>query len=353
MDDCTAETYFFEGAEKLLEIWFGCSGKQHQSNQQSSPQSNSLEPLSHTGDLRKIPRGALESILKLVNCQIISFKRSDTIDAYVLSESSMFVSKDRFIIKTCGRTTLLQALEPIIFMAKKVAGFDEILDVFYSRKNFLRPDLQPTTYQDFSLESDLLDSYFEEGAAYCMGQMNRDHWYLYTLSSSIPSRGVKVADQTFEVMMHDLDPDKMHIFTKERSINGRNATEMSGIDKLIPGAVIDEFLFDPCGYSMNGLIKGGYYMTIHITPEEGFSYASFETNYSTGNYADLLCKLIKTFAPGSFIVTLFTNGLSTAGKLNMKDFTLDALSQYHMRDFQVSRVKNYDVTYGSFAKAPS
>lgn len=342
MDDCQPEPYFFEGAEKLLEIWFGSSGPK-----------SSIDSSNSIADLRKIPRGALESILKLVNCQIISSKRNDSIDAYVLSESSMFISKDRFIIKTCGRTTLLQALEPIIYVAKKVAGFDEILDVFYSRKNFLRPDLQPTTHQDFSLESELLDSYFEEGAAYCMGRLNRDHWYLYTLAPSIPAKGVTVADQTFEVMMHDLDPGKMSIFTKERSNNGRSATELSGIDKLIPGAVIDDFLFNPCGYSMNGLIKGGYYMTIHITPEEGFSYVSFETNYPSANYLDLLAKLIKTFAPGSFLVTLLANGSSNAGKLNMKDFTFDALSQYQMRDLQVSKVKNYDITFGSFAKAPS
>lgn len=29
----------------------------------------------------------------------------------------------------------------------------------------------------------------------------------------------------------------------------------SGIDKIIPGMVIDDFLFDPCGYSMNGVAK--------------------------------------------------------------------------------------------------
>lgn len=29
----------------------------------------------------------------------------------------------------------------------------------------------------------------------------------------------------------------------------------SGIDKILPGMVIDDFLFDPCGYSMNGVAK--------------------------------------------------------------------------------------------------
>ncbi len=40
-----------------------------------------------------------------------------------------------------------------------------------------------------------------EGAAYCMGRMNRDHWYLYTMNPAIPTKGVTTADQTLEVMM--------------------------------------------------------------------------------------------------------------------------------------------------------
>jgi len=36
----------------------------------------------------------------------------------------MFVTKERFILKTCGRTTLLLAVEPLIELAKEKCGFD-------------------------------------------------------------------------------------------------------------------------------------------------------------------------------------------------------------------------------------
>lgn len=73
----------------------------------------------------------------------------------------MFISRDRFIIKTCGSTSLLECLEPLLYVAKDIAGFDDVLDVFFSRKNFLRPELQPKPHSNFAMETELLDSFFE------------------------------------------------------------------------------------------------------------------------------------------------------------------------------------------------
>lgn len=54
----------------------------------------------------------------------------------------MFVSKRRWILKTCGTTTPLQCLEPLLAMAEQIGGFTDVEALFYSRKNFKRPDLQ-------------------------------------------------------------------------------------------------------------------------------------------------------------------------------------------------------------------
>lgn len=51
----------------------------------------------------------------------------------------------------------------------------------------------------------------------------------------------------------------------------------------------------------------GCYMTIHITPEPEFSYVSFESNVAASNYGDLIKRVIETFQPGKFIVTVFAN----------------------------------------------
>ena len=83
--------------------------------------------------------------------------------------------------------------------------------------------------------------------------------------------------------------------------------QKTGIDKLFSNAKIFDYLFDPCGYSMNGLLPDGHYYTIHVTPEPEFSYASFETNVSCDQYHELIHKIINIFNPGKFITTIFDN----------------------------------------------
>ena len=42
------------------------------------------------------------------------------------SESSMFVTKDRFILKTCGTTTLLHCVGGLLKLVKDKVGYDKI-----------------------------------------------------------------------------------------------------------------------------------------------------------------------------------------------------------------------------------
>lgn len=64
---------------------------------------------------------------------------------------------------------------------------------------------------------------------------------------------------------------------------------------------------------MNGLLNG-HYFTIHVTPEEHCSYASFETSVPISGAIDGGCydafeevvdKLIDIFKPGAFNTSLF------------------------------------------------
>ena len=48
-------------------------------------------------------------------------------------------------------------------------------------------------------------------------------------------------------------------------------------------------------------------MTIHITPEPEFSYVSFESNIPMTSYLEVIEKVLRTFQPGKFILTIFAN----------------------------------------------
>lgn len=80
---------------------------------------------------------------------------------YIYSESSMFVTKRRFILKTCGTTTPIECIKLLLIIVHEFTGFDEVEDVFYSRKNFERPELQKDTYRSFELEMQTLDIIFK------------------------------------------------------------------------------------------------------------------------------------------------------------------------------------------------
>lgn len=71
-------------------------------------------------------RERLERLLNNVKCEIISMTKNGQVDAYVLSESSMFVSQRRFLLKTCGTTTPLECIQDLVVMAKQYTGFDTI-----------------------------------------------------------------------------------------------------------------------------------------------------------------------------------------------------------------------------------
>ena len=168
------------GPEKLLEVWFSAS-------------SDTLPVSTAAVGLKNVPTSAWKEMLELVNCQVLSIVESEQVDAYLLSESSMFVFPHKLILKTCGTTTLLCGLPKILELAAEVAGFPHSVAgaasgmnvaatpyrVFYSRKNFLFPDRQVGPHRSWRDEVKSLDRLFYGGSAYLIGKMNGEHWYLY------------------------------------------------------------------------------------------------------------------------------------------------------------------------------
>lgn len=332
------EEYFFEGAEKLLELWF-CSSK----------------PRGTDTSLRSIPRHEIDAMLDIARCKILHSKHNESIDSYVLSESSLFISDNRVILKTCGTTRLLAALPVIMQLAGTYAGLDQIQSVYYSRKNFLRPDLQHGLHKNFDAEVEFLDSFFEDGHAYCLGSLKQDRWYLYTFHRDVEFPTNKQPDHTLEILMSDLDEEVLHKFTRDFAVDGKDCFMRAGIDKIIPaGADVHDELFDPCGYSMNAYMNDtDQYATIHVTPEKAFSFASFETNQ------DLVClysqtrKVLQCFRPNKILMTVFANDVSIKGKDAQQQLWDRELPGYRRTNVQFVRLETETLVYAHFVrKAP-
>lgn len=100
----------------------------------------------------------------------------------------------------------------------------------------------------------------------------------------------------------------------------------------------------------------GEYMTIHITPEDEFSYVSFESNIPQSSYLDVIARVLDTFRPGKFIVTAFANKASVVEDTH-KDLLNAGLlggdSEFLRRDIQYCHLNNYDLTYALYSKFPS
>lgn len=283
-------------------------------------------------------------------------------DAYVLSESSLFVYRHRYIMKTCGTTTLLCCLNTLFQFADNLGM--EIDWVVYSRKNLLFPSAQKWPHSSFGDEIDYLSSPRHgalqarlRGSGYILGPITADHWFVYvadhappqtTANSMLPaptpvtpsitvsavpalaplekpsspkqghgtppfitspalslmSPGCPETERTLNLMMFDLAPEVCSLFMQAK--NGLSAQEMtrsSGIDRLCPGASIDDRAFSPCGYSMNAILHDAY-ATVHVTPEPECSYASFETNTCLRDYAALIRNVLNAFRPRRFVLTV-------------------------------------------------
>lgn len=290
----------FEGFEKRLEVTF-CEQPMFK-----DPQGQGL---------RALTRCQLDSILEPACCTIVSQLSNAELDSYVLSESSLFVYPLKIILKTCGTTKLLLSIKPILKLAESLSL--SVSTVKFSRGSFIFPTYQPSPHRSFCEEIAFLNDHFGDlnAKAYVIGDptVPNRNWHIYsackeTANSPLLGNQTATAEIILEVCMTGLDREKASVFFKKQGGDGSvgEMTKRSGISGIIPGHVICDHEFDPCGYSMNG-IEGAAYSTVHVTPEDGYSYASYEAmglNPESIGLGPLVNKVVKCFGPKELSVAV-------------------------------------------------
>lgn len=146
------------------------------------------------------------------------------------------------------------------------------------------------------------------GNAYVLGEPCQGlQWHVYLADDMAPLPSSFKPTYNLEVCMTDLgETAAAQFFRNEHFISADRTTADSGISALKPGGtVIDDYVFEPCGYSMNGILDTGL-ITIHVTPEAHQSYASVEISGHVGDLVDpmtLLAQVVRIFRPGKISVT--------------------------------------------------
>uniref|UniRef100_A0A7S0R6E5 S-adenosylmethionine decarboxylase proenzyme n=1 Tax=Chlamydomonas leiostraca TaxID=1034604 RepID=A0A7S0R6E5_9CHLO len=292
----------FEGSEKRVEIDFTLG---------TAPASG----------LRALTREQLDELMTLAHCCIVSSRSNEQFDAYVLSESSLFVYPTKWVLKTCGTTRLLQSVPRLLELAGQLGV--QPLRCKYTRASFLFPEQQPFPHTSFDDETAFLDQFFGhmdagDRQSYVLGeQFHGLQWHVYIAGRhAINDPADHKATFNLELCMTELgEKAAKQFFRTDKFVSSAQTTKDTGIIYLKPGAVIDDYVFEPCGYSMNGIDRSGF-ITIHVTPEMGFSYASVEISGHLDDMVDpdgLIAAAINIFNPGKMSVAMSVDHVNADG----------------------------------------
>ncbi|KEQ16617.1 adenosylmethionine decarboxylase [Endozoicomonas numazuensis] len=255
---------FFEGSEKKVEVITAAEA----------------------GSLRSRGKEFWSGVVAKAQAEILTTLSNDYCDAYLLSESSLFVWEDRFLMLTCGTTTLADAF---LYFLEHVAD-EHILFASFQRKNEYQSHLQKTSFQE---DMDRIQSELK-GTAFLLGSLDSHHNYIFHLDRPYQPAA---NDQTSELLMYHIKGEGAQYLRGEgQTIEG--IRKLLRLDEILPGFELSDWLFEPFGYSLNA-IKGDRYATFHITPQEESSYVSFETNLNLEDTA-ILEKLLEALRPGSW-----------------------------------------------------
>ena len=282
---------FFEGPEKKVE----------------------LVVAPDTGSLRLLGREVWEEVVQKAGAKILSEMSNNHCDAYLLSESSLFVFETKFILITCGKTLLTPAIHQFL----RHVPTESVEMLFYERKNEMFPHAQRSGFLEEAagLHQSL------PGKAYQFGDADSHHVNIFHLDKR---HEPKSSDTTIEILMHGLGENALSLFCEGQNGGGDLAIKRSGVRDVLEGYTLDDRLFSPAGYSLNAIKDESYY-TIHVSPGTIGSYASFETNHDINieGGSGLIKKAIDIFSPSSFDIVYYTPKNEESIMLKNKEYELN------------------------------
>ncbi|MDP2561520.1 adenosylmethionine decarboxylase [Psychrobium sp. 1_MG-2023] len=271
------------------------------------------------------------------NAKILSSIRNAECKAFLLSESSLFVWDNYFLILTCGETNLVNSVEYFI----EQLGVDTIKHLTYQRKNEYYAHAQPSCFGD---DVKRLTKYIP-GKAMRFGAMDSHHNFIFHQDNDFKAA---TDDKTYEIFAYQICHDASNHLTRH-GLAANDIREFLKLEQLIPDFQLDDFVFQPYGYSVNA-IRGRQYLTIHVTPQADSSYISFESNV---NLIDLLPIILDVLKPSSFDLLCYneTQFQTLTDKSVPQDYVSQSLVQQKLTNGFLVNFANYILPTQQFTQA--
>jgi S-adenosylmethionine decarboxylase len=207
----------------------------------------------------------------------------------------------------------------------------------------------------------------------------KTHWTIDERAATLKALSI---DSTIEILMTRLSPSasRAFYFPEGSDLTGtsfdraREVSSKLGITDLFPPhlTTLDSYAFTPCGYSANALVKwsevgssqhtkdqdavsgGEGYYSIHVTPEDDWSYASFECNVPMSpvpaphardipDLATLMRRVVDIFRPARLTLTLF---VSSAGNDETEEEVGESAVEVAQRAFKAALTVNNSTHQG-------
>lgn len=307
---------FFEGSEKKAEIVVN---------------SNSLSLLNDVNDT------FWQALVENCEAKILSKMENSKCRAYILSESSLFVWDNRFVILTCGITKLVKAIEFFILEF----GQQPIEHLSYQRKNEYYAHAQPSCFGD---DIRFLNQYVN-GDALRFGEMDSHHSFIFSQAGSYRPDD---SQQSYQLVAYQISEQVSEVLT-DAALTLQQVRDLLMLEHVLADFIIDDHMFSPYGYSLNA-IKGDRYLTIHITPQKNSSYVSVEANI---NLVELTPIILAVLQPASFdLLSINVNDFSTLTSAYIpQDYCSATLVQQALNNGSLVSFANYFLPQHQFKSA--
>lgn len=230
------------------------------------------------------------AMVKQTGAYILSELNETNVRAFILSESSLFIWKNKLLLITCGTTHLLHAA----LYFKKQSPANSIKSLLFQRHHAYRPSAQRSTFAEDCTQLQTI----------LPGQCW--HWEDDYQGDLFQSHTHKMHNSTTNIVMLSTLRSDFAKCLQNTIVSTQTIEKNLQINSYFNAFKVQQHSFKPKGYSLNA-VQDESYFTLHLSPEKYASYLSFETNLESKLSQPFIQHLVALFNPKNACMISFAN----------------------------------------------